>query len=81
MAQPCHSAPRPGGAALPGTGWESLFRFGQTTIQDKVLYGSGWFLLGRPPAELLAEFRALPINVDVMEKWLFGNAARLLGGN
>ena len=33
---------------------------------------------GRPPAELLAEFRALPIRPAVMEKWLWRNAARLL---
>jgi len=59
--------------------WEPLLRFGQSTIQDKVLYGTGAFLLGRPPAELVAEFRALPVRAEVMEKWLWRNAARLLG--
>jgi hypothetical protein len=59
--------------------WEPLLRLGQTTIQDKVLYGTGAFLLGRQPAELVAEFRALPIRAEVMEKWLWRNAARLLG--
>jgi len=73
------AAHRPKYFTAPGAGWEPLLRYGQTTIQDKVLYGSGAFLIGRPPAELLAEFRALPIKREVMEKWLWRNAARLLG--
>ena len=72
------AAHRPKYFTAPGTGWEPLLRYGQTTIQDKVLYGSGAFLIGRPPAELLAEFRALPIRPAVIEKWLWRNAARLL---
>ena len=60
------------------TVWEPLLRYGQTTIQDKVLYGTGSFLLGRAPAELVAEFRQLPIDPAVMQKWLYGNAARVL---
>ena len=72
------AAHRPKYFAMPGTGWEPLLRFGQSTIQDKVLYGSGWFLLGRPPAQLLEEFRALPIKPEVMEKWLWRNAQALL---
>jgi predicted TIM-barrel fold metal-dependent hydrolase len=59
--------------------WEPLLRLGQSKIQDKVLYGTGAFLLGRSPADLVAEFRALPVRPEVMEKWLSGNAARLLG--
>jgi len=72
------AAHRPKYFATPGTGWEPLLRFGQTTIQDKVLFGSGWFLLGRPPAVVLEEFRALPIKPEVMEKWLWRNAQALL---
>ena len=51
-------------------GWEPLLRFGPTTITDKVLFGTGWFLLGRPPGQILDEFRALPVPEDVMELWL-----------
>ena len=65
----------------PGTGWEPLLRFGQSTIADKVLFGSGSFLLGRPPAELVAEFRALPVKPAVMERWLCRNAEAILGGS
>jgi uncharacterized protein len=75
------AAHRPKYFATPGTGWEPLLRFGQTTIQDKVLFGTGWFLIGRPPAELLQEFRALPIKPEIMQKWLSGNAAALLSSS
>jgi predicted TIM-barrel fold metal-dependent hydrolase len=73
------AAHRPKYFAEPGTGWEPLLRFGQTTIADKVLFGTGSFLLGRAPADLVREFRALPVKPAVMEQWLYGNAARLLG--
>jgi hypothetical protein len=73
------AAHRPKYLAAPGTGWEPLLRFGQTTIKDKILWGTGWFLLGRPPGQILDEFRALPVADDVLELWLHGNAERLLG--
>jgi hypothetical protein len=73
------AAHRPKYFTAPGAGWEPLLRYGQTTIQDKILYGSGAFLIGRSQAELLTEFRALPIKPAVMEKWLWRNAAALLG--
>jgi hypothetical protein len=73
------AAHRPKYLGEPGTGWEPLLRFGQSTIVEKVLYGSGWFLLGRPPVDLVSEFRALPVKPAVMERWLSGNAERVLG--
>jgi predicted TIM-barrel fold metal-dependent hydrolase len=72
------AAHRPRYLTAPGTGWESLLRFGQTTIADKVLFGTGWFLLGRPPGQIVEEFRALPVAEDVMERWLGRNAEALL---
>jgi uncharacterized protein len=73
------AAHRPRYLATPGTGWEPLLRFGTTTIKEKVLFGTGWFLLGRPPAQIVEEFRALPVSDEVMEMWLWGNAEALLG--
>jgi predicted TIM-barrel fold metal-dependent hydrolase len=73
------AAHRPRYFTAPGAGWEPLLRFGQSTIQDKVLYGTGAFLLARSPADLIGEFRALPVKPEVMEKWLWRNAAALLG--
>jgi len=73
------AAHRPKYFTAPGAGWEPLLRYGQTTIQDKVLYGTGAFLLGARPAELVSEFQALPVKREVMEKWCWKNAAALLG--
>jgi hypothetical protein len=73
------AAHRPRYFAAPGAGWDPLLRFGATTIRDKVLYGTGAFLSGAPAAELVAEFRAPPVRTEVMERWLCGNAASLLG--
>jgi uncharacterized protein len=73
------AAHRPKYFAAPGAGWEPLMRFGQSTIADKVLYGTGAFLLNRPCAELTAEIRGLPVPEEILEKWLWRNAARLLG--
>jgi uncharacterized protein len=72
------AAHRPRYFTAPGAGWEPLLRYGQTTIRDKILYGSGSFLLGRPPAELVAELGELPIRAEVRERWLWRNAAALL---
>jgi len=71
------AAHRPKYLSEPGTGWEPLMRFGQTTIADKVLFGSGWFLLGRSPVEVTDEFRRLPVKPEVLRKWMYENAARL----
>jgi uncharacterized protein len=73
------AAHRPKYLAEPGTGWEPLLRFGQSTIADKVLFGTGWFLLSRPPADIVREFRALPVKPAVMERWLGKNAEVVLG--
>jgi predicted TIM-barrel fold metal-dependent hydrolase len=73
------AAHRPKYLATAGTGWEALLRFGSTTIQDKILYGTGAFLIGRPPAELVSELSALPLPPAIRHKWLYANAAKLLG--
>jgi predicted TIM-barrel fold metal-dependent hydrolase len=73
------AAHRPRYLATSGTGWEPLLRYGTTTIRDKVLFGTGWFLLGRPPGTVVEEFRALPVPEDVLELWLGRNAEALLG--
>jgi uncharacterized protein len=71
-------AHRPKYFTAPGAGWEPLMRFGCTTIRDKILYGTGGFLINRPYRELCDEMRALPIETDVLEDWLWRNANRLL---
>jgi uncharacterized protein len=73
------AAHRPKYFVAPGAGWEPLMRFGATTIRDKVVWGSGTFLIGRSQRELADEMRALPLPPAVLERWLWRNAAEELG--
>jgi len=60
----------------PGTGWEPLMVYGNTLLQDKVLFATDNML---PHQRCVAELRTLPLKDAVKEKWLGKNAAALLG--
>lgn len=62
--------------ARPGTGWEPLVVYGNSLLQDRVLWATDSML---PFDRSLEEARQLPLKPEVMEKWLGENAARLLG--
>ena len=57
------------------TGWEPLLVYGQSLIQERVLWATDCML---PFGRSLAEARELPIKPEALEKWLGDNAARLL---
>jgi len=67
---------RPKYLGMPGSGWETLIQYGNTLLQDKVLFGTSW------PAQQfkksIEEIKKLPIKKEVMVKWLGGNSQRLL---
>lgn len=71
------AAVRPRYMAMPNTGWGELVHYGNTVIQDKILFSSSWPLL--PIERTIQEIRELPLKETVVNKWLYGNAARLLG--
>lgn len=73
------AAHRPRHFATPGSGWEMLLQFGNTLIQDKVMVGVSWLTLSQPYETLINEVLSLPLKDGVKEKWLYGNAARVLG--
>ncbi len=73
------SAHRPKYMPKQGSGWEMLLHFGNTTIQDKVLFGSDWLNTGIHISKVIEEIRALPLKPEVTEKWLYKNAERALG--
>jgi predicted TIM-barrel fold metal-dependent hydrolase len=73
------SAHRPRYMTKEGSGWEMLLHFGNTTIQDKVLFGSDWLNMGVHISTVIDEIRSLPLKPDVIEKWLHGNAERVFG--
>ncbi len=73
------SAHRPRTFTRAGSGWEPLLALGARQLADRVLFASTWTLLGIPPATLVAEIRDLPLPDGVADRWLGGNALRLLG--
>jgi hypothetical protein len=62
---------------MPGTGYEILLQFGNSILQDKIIYGTGW--PNFPFKRNIDELRALPLKEEVKEKWLGKNVAKLLG--
>lgn len=71
------SAVRPKYLAVPGSGYEGLLQFGNTVLQDRILFGSSYPM--QPIERAVAEMMALPLKDAVKEKWLYHNAARFLG--
>ena len=71
------SAARPKLLSKPGSGYEGLLAYGRTILQDRIIFGSSFPLTST--ATGVAEINALPLTDEVREKWLYGNAARLLG--
>lgn len=64
---------------MKGTGWESLMHYGNSVLQDRVLFGSTWLFMGMSIKQLADEVMKLPLKEEVKEKWLYSNAAKLLG--
>lgn len=68
---------RPKYYTIEASGWTPLVHYGNNLLQDRVLFGSLWPLM--PFRRTIDEIRDLPLRDAVKEKWLGGNAARLLG--
>ncbi len=69
------SAVRPKYVEAENTGWETLMRYGNSLLQDKILFGTAW--PAQPLKENVESVRALPLKPEVIDKWLGGNAKRL----
>jgi len=61
--------------AAPGGGWEVMYKFMDSLLQDQILFGTDWpaFDIGRA----LSEWRELDLKESVRAKLLGENAARL----
>jgi len=68
---------RPNHLATPGSGWEMLVQFGNTLLQDQIVFASGASDLGLPIEMIVEEMKSLPLKDKVKEKWLYKNALRL----
>jgi uncharacterized protein len=74
------SAHRPRNFTKSASGWEPLLQFGNTTVRDKVLFGTSWDIVGVPMEQLIKEVRSLPLKPETVSAWLHGNSAGLLAG-
>lgn len=72
------AAHRPKYIAKPGSGFEMLLQFGNTLLQDRILFASSWMTLGLPLKQIIQETEELPLKDSVKSKWMYENAARLL---
>ncbi|MFC1940037.1 amidohydrolase family protein, partial [Chloroflexota bacterium] len=74
------SAHRPKHLATPGSGWEMLLQFGNTLLQDRIVFASQWASYWEYSKgvvkKVIEEMRALPLKEEVKEKWLYKNASR-----
>jgi len=68
---------RPKYFATPGSGWEMLMQFGNTLLQDRIVFASSWWTYALPIKDVIREMRALPLKDEVKDKWLYENAAKL----
>ncbi|MBC8476862.1 MAG: amidohydrolase [Dehalococcoidia bacterium] len=68
---------RPKYFATPGSGWEMLMQFGNTLLQDQVVFASSWWTYDMPIGQVVDEMKALPLKDSVKDKWLYENARRL----
>ena len=66
---------------MKGTGWETLIHYGNSVLQDKILFGSTWLFMGLSIKQLADEVMNLSLKEEVKKKWLYSNAAKLFGIN
>lgn len=71
------AAHRPKYFATSGSGFEMLMQFGNTLLQDRVVFASSWFTYSLPIKQVVEEMLALPLKDTVKEKWMYKNARRL----
>lgn len=70
-------AVRPKYLNVANSGYEPLLQYGNTVLQDKIIFGSAWPM--QSVEQAIADIAELPLKDKVRDKWLGQNAARLLG--
>ncbi len=70
-------AVRPKYLGVAHSGYEPLLQYGNTVLQDKMIFGSAYPM--QPVAQAVQDIEALPLKDEVRKKWMGRNAARLLG--
>ena len=62
--------------AMPGAGYEPIFQFGKSILQDKIVWGTDWPLIDWEKS--LSQIDELPLKESVKRKWLYDNAVAAL---
>jgi len=70
------TAVRPKYLNVPGSGYEPLLQYGNSVLQDRIIWGSAFPM--QPIERTLDEVKALPLKPRVQQKWLHDNCARFL---
>jgi uncharacterized protein len=71
------SAHRPKYLSTPDTGWDMFMRYANSTIQDKILFGSDWLSMGMHIKDVLKEVDQWPLKDSIKEKFFYKNSARV----
>ncbi|MDI6873336.1 MAG: amidohydrolase family protein [Actinomycetota bacterium] len=73
------SSVRPRYVGRHNTSWEPLVEYGNSILADRIVFGSTWLYVGMSVPEMVEEIKQMPLKEGILEKWLYHNAARLLG--
>jgi len=73
------SCQRPKHMAAQGSGFDPLIAYGNRDLQDQIIFASGWGTQGIPLKQIIDETEALCRNDTIRKKWMYENAARVLG--
>ncbi len=73
------SCQRPKNMPAEGSGFETLIASGNRGLQDQIIFASGWGTQGLPLKQIIGETEELCRNETIRDKWMYQNAARVLG--
>jgi predicted TIM-barrel fold metal-dependent hydrolase len=68
---------RPKYLEVPESGYGPLVQYGNSVLQDRMIFGTSYPL--QPIQRTIEETKALSLKPEVQHKWMYANAARLLG--
>ncbi len=72
------AAHRPKHIPKQGSGFDMLVQFGNSLLQDRILFASSWMTLGLPIDQIIREMDEIPLKDSVRKKWMYTNAAAIL---
>ena len=58
------------------SGYGPLLQYGRTVLKDRMIAGTAWPM--QPMQRVIAEIRALPVEPEIADRWLGGNARAFL---